>query len=162
MLSSPCFKDFFDSRKQVIKASEIALSLFALCKRMASRLQYFKHNWISREEAHLWILQYLGLKTGTKLQPGEKQSELFCPHQTNSLQIYPLLIYQHSLQRKEVDLQAKSLFPIPTLHNKKKFRPILRQKFFADFSNFSPKFFGPKLAEIFFYYAKLVWGTNFM
>ena len=72
MLSSPCFKDFFDSRKQVIKASEIALSLFALCKRMASRLQYFKHNWISREEAHLWILQYLGLKTETKLQPGGK------------------------------------------------------------------------------------------
>ena len=46
------------------------------------------------------------------------------------------------------------MFPIPTLHNNFFFfRPILRQKILADFSNFSPKFFGPKRAG--FIYKKI-------
>ena len=53
------------------------------------------------------------------------------------------------------------MFPIPTLHNKKKFGQFWDKKTLADFSNFSPKFFGPKLAEIYhFFFSKVGIGNK--
>ena len=47
----------------------------------------------------------------------------------------------------EKSLLNKVCSPYPLCIIKFFFRPILRQKTLADFSNFSPKIFGPKLAE---------------
>ena len=52
-------------------------------------------------------------------------------------------------------IYKKVCSPYPLCLTKKKFRPILKQNISADFSNFSQKKFGPKLAEIFFLLSKV-------
>ena len=57
-------------------------------------------------------------------------------------------------------LQKKVCSPYP-LCIIKKIRPISRQKLLPDFSNFSPKFFGPKLAKIFDFFFRQFWDKEF-